>query len=80
MWENSEYIRNKIPTHLREKDNNVKQPSLSKCTVHCGYQLKNGFLYSQTKKNLMRDGMRAKDRKGQETFVYERKVTGTLIS
>ena len=32
VWENAEYIRNKIPTHLTEKDNNVKQPSLSKCT------------------------------------------------
>jgi hypothetical protein len=40
MWENSEYIRNKIPTHLTEKDNNVKQPSLSEGTVYCGYQLK----------------------------------------
>ena len=43
VWENAEYIRNKIPTHLTQKSNNVKQPSLSKYTVFSDYQLKNVF-------------------------------------
>lgn len=44
VWGNAEYIRTEIPTHLTEKNNNVKQPPLSKRTVYCGYQLKNGFV------------------------------------
>jgi hypothetical protein len=43
VWENAKYIRNEIPSHLTQMDNNVKQLSLSKCTVYCSYQLKNVF-------------------------------------
>ena len=73
VCESTKYIRNEIPTNLTKTKKNVKKPLLSKCTVYCGYQLKNVFLYSQRHENLIRDGMRAKDRKAQETLVYERK-------
>ena len=45
--ENTEYIRNEIHTNLTQKSDNVKQPSLSTCTVYCGYQLENIFFKSQ---------------------------------
>ena len=32
VWNNSECIRNAIPTDLTEKYNNLKPPSLSSCT------------------------------------------------
>ena len=32
MWDNTGYIRNEIPTELTQKYNDVKPPSLSKCT------------------------------------------------
>ena len=44
VWKNTENIRNEIHTNLTEINKNVKQPSLSKCTVYCGYKLENIFL------------------------------------
>lgn len=36
VWDDRGYIRNEIPTDLTQKNNNVKQPSLSKCSVYYG--------------------------------------------
>ena len=36
MYGNTENIRNEFPTNITQKNNKVKQPSLSK---YCGYRL-----------------------------------------
>ena len=51
VWKNTENPRNEIHTNLTEKNNNVNQPSLSKCTVCCGYKLENIFFKSQRDEN-----------------------------
>ena len=74
---NTEYIRNKIHTNLKQKNNNVKQPSLSTCKVYCGYQLENVFFKSQVHEHLIRGGMIVSERKAQETLTHEKEKLQT---
>ena len=67
MWKNTENRRNAIHTNLEQKKKYYeKQPSISKCTVHCGYKLETIYFKSQSHENWIRDEMSIRDIKGVE--------------
>ena len=72
VWKTTENIRNEIHTNLTEINKNVNQPSLSKCTVYCGYNLENIFLKSQRYENWIRCDEWQRQ-KSTETLVHESK-------